>query len=225
MVLDDDVLTYCMESGVDSSTCVLYLLEPLPDGDVSNLIPSSEASSFLDVAAGAREGAGIPIDEKLAADLAVEIQHLITKASRGMLAKTHGLYRCPACPFRCFDRIPRVTQHLHKYHTIDNQFCCSGTKQIRVVLALHDSDMHRLANYIARSADVIRRLVKPALSHHHNQIDRHTRLLLDDSGPTLVNACVLAQDLWARRVGNLWYSHLFAERIFQEMLLNHAKAG
>ena len=40
MVLDDDVLTYCMESGVDSSTCVLYLLEPLPDGDVSNLIPS-----------------------------------------------------------------------------------------------------------------------------------------------------------------------------------------
>ncbi|CAJ1355420.1 unnamed protein product [Effrenium voratum] len=82
---------------------------------------------------------------------------------------------------------------------------------------------HRLANYIARSADVIRRLVKPALSHHHNQIDRHTRLLLDDSGPTLVNACVLAQDLWARRVGNLWYSHLFAERIFHEMLLNHAK--
>ncbi|CAK9107125.1 Uncharacterized protein SCF082_LOCUS49879, partial [Durusdinium trenchii] len=43
-----------------------------------------------------------------------------------------------------------------------------------------------------------------------------------ERGPRVVHRQALRS---ARRVGNMYYTHSFAERIFQEMLLNHAKCG
>ena len=51
------------------------------------------------------------------------------------------------------------------------------------------------------------------------------RLLLRADGPALVNASSVKAMGLARRVGKIWYTQDFAEKIFREMLLHHAKAG
>lgn len=40
-----------------------------------------------------------------------------------------------------------------------------------------------------------------------------------------MNAAVIAKGTLARRVGKIWYTRAFAERLFKEILLQHAKAG
>ena len=95
-------------------------------------------------------------------------------------------------------------------------------------LSLHDTDTLqgvRRGNYLRRSAQVLRRTVQPPLPRSKNAIDRSLRLLLRADGPVFVNERTVKQGGEARRLGKLWYTHDFAEKIFQEMLLNHAKVG
>ena len=75
---------------------------------------------------------------------------------------------------------------------------------------------------------MLRESVKPALTCL--RIDRDIRLLLDGAGPTFINAATVQS--WpsegpttlARRVGDTYYSHAFAEILFKEFMLNHGRA-
>ncbi|CAJ1441782.1 unnamed protein product [Effrenium voratum] len=253
--LSDSAFRRCLSDGVDSKTCVFYLLEQPADG-LFLAVSEAEVSQLLDMAAGAvgevdfsmdvdRMGLGqdageetgvdwldadgvVTVDAVLLQELRQEVLTCIARAGRGSLKCVGGMYRCPACPFRAFRDCSRVAQHLRRYHTEKQRFCCSGTKQLRVLLSIHDTDMlaeSRGGRYLERSAKVIRELVKPGLPIKNNNIDRGFRLVLDAGGPTLMNVAVLAKGTIARRVGKIWYTRAFAERLFQEILLQHAKAG
>ena len=66
-----------------------------------------------------------------------------------------------------------------------------------------------------------------------NQIERSQLLfqsgliqeaVLSLAGPRFVNGNRVGDDLFLRRVGNIYYTKEFAEQIFQEIMLHHAKA-
>ena len=182
--------------------------------------PSIQGFEWLD------DQGQVTVEAVLLEEMKKEIAGYIDKAKNNAIKPHQGAYACPACAFRSFDRCSRVAQHLSKYHTQRNQFSCSGTKQLRVALAIHDADMlaqQRKGSYLQRSAQALRNSIRPKLSPHINAIDRSIRLLLDASGPKFVHVDSLVMQQ-ARQVGRLWYTHAFAERIFQEMLLQHGKA-
>ena len=97
-----------------------------------------------------------------------------------------------------FHRTENLRTHLNKYHTAAQQYVCSGTKQIKLVLAP---------------------------SGNVNSIDKQIRLVLDASGPFYANLECLGQILHARRVRNLYYTHSFANLILREMVMGHAQAA
>jgi hypothetical protein len=231
--------------GTDASTCVLFVLvtdadDKMEEDDVELRLlgMSAGAAGMLDESGDEEEQAAstelewldehgqVTVEAALLKELEAEISSYLEKARCNTIKAHHGAFPCPACPFRTFDRCSRLTQHLQRYHRKKNQFCCSGTKQLRVALALHDSDMlaqRRRGSYLKRSAELLKKSINPSLSKHNNCIDRSIRLLLDASGPRIVHVEALAAQQ-ARRVGRLWYTRAFAERIFQELLLQHGKA-
>ncbi|CAK9013890.1 Poly [ADP-ribose] polymerase tankyrase-2 (ADP-ribosyltransferase diphtheria toxin-like 6) (ARTD6) (Poly [ADP-ribose] polymerase 5B) (Protein poly-ADP-ribosyltransferase tankyrase-2) (TNKS-2) (TRF1-interacting ankyrin-related ADP-ribose polymerase 2) (Tankyrase II) (Tankyrase-2) (TANK2) (Tankyrase-like protein) (Tankyrase-related protein) [Durusdinium trenchii] len=165
----------------------------------------------------------VVVDTLLLQDLEREVSDALRQVK---FKKGSCGFACPCCPWRCFQSPSRVVQHLETYHVKKNQFCCSGTKQVKVILSLHDSDMiagDRKGMYLKRSAALLREQVQPALSHSMNAVDKQIRLVLDSTGPSFVNCKRLGQDLHVRRVGNIFYTHNFAEQLFQELLLHHAK--
>ena len=68
----------------------------------------------------------------------------------------------------------------------------------------------------------MRNSIKPKLAPNHNAIDKHMRLLLEPQGPRFVNRVALSKTIMARRVGNVYYSHEFAEEFFKVMLISKA---
>ena len=166
------------------------------------------------------------VDELLLQSLAEEIRKL--SLAKDHQTKQMQALRCPACPFRMFKRKDQLRTHMQRHHTRKQQFCCSGTKQLRIVLALHDADQllgkTKETNYLQRSAELLRASEKPNLSPSRNAIDRNIRLLLDSHGPRFVHADYLKAGVSARRVGRLWYTRAFGEQVWQELLLHHGKA-
>ncbi|CAE7205271.1 unnamed protein product [Symbiodinium sp. CCMP2592] len=139
-----------------------------------------------------------------------------------------GRARCPLCPFRSWSRhnACRVLVHIRKHHTSTKQYSASGTKQIKLVLALHDQDklegMPAACNYLRRSADMIRDTVRPPLSSTRNSIDKKIRLVFTQDGPEYWNLeATISAGL--RRSRNLYYNLGFAQKIFQKTILNNAK--
>ena len=171
----------------------------------------------------------VTVEADLVSSLDSEAQRIIQALAKKGFPSSNGVFHCPGCPFRSFDRPTRLRQHLVRHHIKTNNFCCSGKKQLKVILSLHDSDMlrgQRKGNLLRRSAELIRKSIRPPLSATNIKIDTWIRLLLDARGPKLVHVAALSKrSLLARRVGNIWYSKDFAEKLFQEMLLHHAKAG
>lgn len=136
----------------------------------------SETASLLE------DDGVVVVDAILLQSLALEVA---AAAARGRYKKLKQGFACPCCPWRCFQSPGRVTEHLRKYHVERNQYCCSGTKQIKCILSLHDSDMIRSQPegiYLQRSAQLLRQQVLPPLSHSINSIDKNIRLLLDAQG-------------------------------------------
>lgn len=168
----------------------------------------------------------VVVEDFLLESLCGEVRDAVAKASS---APSRGMARCLLCPFRAFDRKAQLLTHLQRYHNRKQQYCASGTKQLRLVLALHDADQLQRQcgkNYLQRSAMCLRSSIRPMLSTKQNAIDKKIRLLLDGSGPKVVHADYLKAGLLsARRVGRLWYTHAFAEQVWQEMLLQQGKAG
>ena len=121
-------------------------------------------------------------DSKLLESLEQERNKALEAATRKQAPITSGKFRCVLCPWRAFQRPSRVAERIRRYHTAKRQFCCSGTKQLKVILSLHDSDAlanKRSDSYLQRSASLLRQQVRPELSPESNEIDRRIRLLLD----------------------------------------------
>ena len=139
--------------------------------------------------------------------------------------RCEGLRACALCPFRAFTERRKLLKHLQSHHSAKNQFVCSGTKQIKIILSLHDADCARRNmqfSYRQRSAEYIRAQVRPPLSHKRNQVDRHVRLLLTAAGPMYCNETALGVTVFARRVRNVYYDKTFAEMLYRELVLHHA---
>ncbi|CAE7235509.1 unnamed protein product, partial [Symbiodinium sp. KB8] len=168
--------------------------------------------------------AQVVVDTSLLAQLENEVEDFLRASSK---KDSKANLRCPFCPWRRLRGHDRVRDHVRKYHTATKQFCCSGTKQLRVVLSLHDTDMFACVkgtSYLRRSADLIRSQVCEAPSTTANEIDRHVRLILDGSGPRFVAVSEMSH-LSLRRVGNILSTHAFAEKLFREILLHASKVA
>ena len=133
---------------------------------------------------------------------------------------------CALCPFRSFDRLSRLSAHLKQYHTAEQQFVCSGTKQLKVVVALYDNDCCTLGSsggYLRRSASCIRTTVVPPLPSSNNELDRYIRLVLTARGPEYHNVHTIETTNTYRRVRNMYITHDFAELLRMEALINRVK--
>lgn len=136
-------------------------------------------------------------------------------------------FRCPLCPDRAFARGVRIVGHLQKYHTQRSCFSASGTKQVRVVMALYDADMFRYqapqGDYLSRSAESIRRATSHSSRRRENdmQVDDDLRLLLARSGPRYVTRSLLLKTP-ALRVGNFYVTREFSTQVIRMVLLCNA---
>ena len=140
----------------------------------------------------------------------------------------NGRRRCPFCPFRSFTQLRLLRAHVQKHHTSKNQYVCSDTKQIKVILALYDhaaSSQTRIADLLQTSAAVMRTNIEPALCERNNYIDKQIRLVLDADGPDYVNVSAIGDTLQVRRALNLYYTHSFADLLIREMVMSHAQAA
>ena len=70
---------------------------------------------------------------------------------------------------------------------------------------------------------MLRTTVRPSLPCSTNEIDRHIRLVLTGSGPEYWNLKAVIDSPDLRRARNLYYTREFAELIFRELLMCHAK--
>jgi len=134
--------------------------------------------------------------------------------------------RCPLCPFRCLSTWAHWDRHLSSYHDAAHQYCCNGTKQLRIVVALFDRDAAGArsgGDYLRRSADILRNTVLPPLACARNDIDRHIRLVFTGDGPVYHNLQTIEADQNLRRVGNRYYTCSFATMIYRELLLYDGK--
>ena len=167
-------------------------------------------------------------DEILAA-MKLEVGNWVRSAANHQIKAEEGVFRCPLCPFRSWptqQSKTRVTKHMQNHHVQRKQYVPSGTKQLKVIIALHDCDQcqrrARQPNFLKRSAAILRSTVSPPLSSKDMNIDRHIRLVLTGQGPQYWNAeTVFKSSL--RRVRNMYYTHEFAQMLFQDILTCDAK--
>ena len=78
-------------------------------------------------------------------------------------------------------------------------------------------------NLLRRSAALIRSTVSPPLDHKINSVDRYILLVLTGSGPQYWNLATV-QQATLRRARNLYYNMDFAQLLFQQTLVQNAKA-
>ena len=239
-------LLSCFEDSIDSSSMVTFRLQM--EGDA----PGQEAADVLlelqagsDVLGGAdllcecegladgSDDEGMPgehFDEaivRVGDDLLKLLAEERSEALNGDKTVRQGKsYRCPLC-LRKFARPRRVKDHVQKYHAAQRQFCCSGTKQIRVIHALFDEDQLRnlqpRPTYLRRSASLLRASVGEE-DGSVNSLDRNLRLVMTNKGPSYKSLqCISQNASLYRRAKNLYYTHGFADLLFQEMLVSNAK--
>ncbi len=136
-------------------------------------------------------------------------------------------FSCSLCPFRDFKTKRRLQAHVKNYHDRRHQYTCSGTKQLKIITALYDDDcisaITKKASYLARSAALLRNVVKPPVPGNVNIIDKHLRLVLSADGPTYANVRRVQISHVHRRVRNLYYDRGFAEVLRAEMLMHNAR--
>ena len=157
--------------------------------------------------------------------MAQEVQTVLGDLS-GHIVKQDGRKLCPFCPFRSFTTTRRLRHHLTQHHSKKNQFVCSGTKQLKVILALHDfaaANQSSPGEYLQQSAAELRKTVSPALEFSRNRIDKSIRLVFRAAGPAYVNVENIGKTEKLRRVANMYYDHSFADLLLREMILHHGQ--
>ena len=167
----------------------------------------------------------VHVGDELLSILEREVQ--TTKLS-ALAPEYRSRMQCPLCPFRYFgsNRGARWESHLVGYHTSLKQFCCSGTKQLKIVMALFNSDRTlgiASCSYLERSATILRNSVEPALDSGRNDIDRFIRLAFAGDGPIYRSVEWVEKERNLRRVGNILYTKEFADMVYQELILHESK--
>ena len=89
--------------------------------------------------------APLVIDDGILRMLEDEVKTLLEQAKKPK-HPVNGRHQCPGCPFRSFKERRRLRTHLEKYHVLKNQYVSSGTKQLKVILALYDHAASSTAN-------------------------------------------------------------------------------
>ncbi|OLP91229.1 hypothetical protein AK812_SmicGene27079 [Symbiodinium microadriaticum] len=161
--------------------------------------------------------------------LQAEAETLAKRLSR-RAHPVEGRHACPACPFRSF-RVRERRQlrvHFAKYHSAKNQFVCSGTKQLKVILALSDhaaSSQTSACDLLETSATIMRSTVVPPLGATLHHIDKRIRLVYKAAGPVYVNADSIGTTLHVRRARNTYYAQDFTDLLLREAVLCHAQVA
>ena len=159
-----------------------------------------------------------------------EVEAVLAKRVRPTQTARGAMLVCPLCPFRGFSicNPKRLYGHVQKYHVAPKQYCPSGAKQVKMVISIYDTDRllghEERPNLLQRSAAFMRKTVQPPLDHSRNNIDRRIRLVLTGNGPEYWNLEAVQQAA-LRRARNLYYSIDFAQLLFQQTLIQNAKAG
>ena len=144
------------------------------------------------------------------------------------IRKVNSRFKCALFPFRSFFRLQKLRHHVEKYHIRKSQFVCSGTKQLKIILALHDADCvqrTREGNFLWRSSLILQRDVEPPLACEANHIDKSLRLVLTGLGPKYANVSNIGVTMQVRRVLNIYYDRAFAEVLYREIVLHHSNAS
>ena len=241
-VLEKAAFRSCTLTCIDSTELVLFAVgsEASTAADGASILDKA-LSGLLDLQAGAEqfdedsEEHG-PMEESIeetispGKDLLRKLDGEVRVVIQERFLKENGRWRCPLCPFRAFgNRQQRVADHVAKYHKLSNNCCASGTKQLKVIMALHDHDVFNNRdgrNYLQRSADLLRHSVVPALAANVSEIDRHIRLVYAATGPEYRNLQLLASDEdLCRRVRNIYYTRGFAHMVYMELLMCDAKVA
>lgn len=158
------------------------------------------------------------LEEEAKEYMSENLANNIWKVNRG--------YKCALCPFRSFRRLPQRRSHVQTYHDRKRQFVCSVTKQMKVVLALHDADCvqrSRGADFLFRSALALQSKVSPPLTGQCNSIDKHIRLAFTGTGPAYVNEDAIGKSMLVRKVLHIYSDKDFAKILYQ-VGLHHAGA-
>ena len=92
----------------------------------------------------------------------------ILRVQLGPTESAHGFGDTVSCPFFPWLQLKNgkgcLYMHLVRHHGPERRFVCSGTKQLRPVMALHQCDLfrgRRPADHLARSAELIRCSIGP----------------------------------------------------------------
>ena len=98
-----------------------------------------------------------------------------------------GCRACPFCPFREWPkgRIARLVDHVRNYHSERKQFVASARSNSKWLFLCTISTKpwgRPRANYLSRSAAMIRRTVDPPLQSNIMDIDRYIRLVFNRTG-------------------------------------------
>ncbi|CAK0846382.1 unnamed protein product [Prorocentrum cordatum] len=242
------VFAECYARALDIKTVAASRLDDGIDDD-----ESAQLDRLLELlAAGDDEGSEASCDEESCDEGTVDVRSELLRALKAEMDAAKAAVgrgrqsRCILCPFKEFDMSsPKAKRnlltHLSNYHNPEKKsqrtgarqmgcgnYVASGAKQMKTVFAMFDPDRCRgksQGRYLERSAQMLQQGVKPAPTCL--KIDRDTRLLLDDAGPTFINAAAVrpwpseGPTTLARRVGGTYYSHAFAEILFKEFMLNY----
>ena len=164
------------------------------------------------------------------------IQQHLMKEVREYARKTKSDSHCALCPFRRFQKPWRLREHIRRYHTGSNNWCASGRKQVRICVALHDSDkiaspggVPDRPNYLRRSAAIIR--VEFAIREYdgcaknnvskRNLVDADIRLTQYASGPEIRPTYdIRSRKVHLRRVGYGYYSECFYTNVARAAMLH-----
>ncbi len=207
-----------------------------------------DSDSPLDDEPGGDDEAVVQVGEELQALLCKEVEYALSgmvlkrggyrgkkqptnrKGMKGKRVKQEvasSKHRCPLCPFRAFRERGQVKAHVCKYHKEAARHCPSGTKQLRIAVALYDNDtfcgLPLVASYLSRSAAILREQLKPALSCTKMAVDKDIRMVLRHDGPVFVNKDVLGGGFAVRRMGNSMYTMEFAEAVFKAGVIARAQ--
>ena len=227
------------ETGV--ATCIDKLLlvtykvvapDAQTDGPLLNMCAGASDAEVVSPADSDDDGNPSKADDE---ELVVRVGDELLQKLRMEVARTTkesltvedvGLLRCPLCRFRCLSRWAHWYHHIAEHHGPRHQHCCSGTKQLRLVVSLYDQDAASGISgddYLKRSSLLIRSMVHPPLESSRNEIDRYIRVVFTQEGPVYRNLSSVQGCGGLRRVGNLYYDRGFANVLFRELLLHDSK--
>ena len=152
-----------LEALLDLEAGASEAIEVLSDDECPESVASSVSDTeWVDGELCLDEDAQVLTDSNLLEGMKQEVAKVLANKGEQCFEQTRQGLRCPFCPWRCFRRSRCVAQHVHRRHTSKKQYCCSGTKQLKLILALHDTDViagFPKRDYLRKSAELLRQLL------------------------------------------------------------------